>query len=752
MAGLAYLYNSVLEPIPHIGEGGLLNHRSTQLDNLMMLYPLMKANGDTQGTFYDSSYSFTRGWLFNANGNFAYGRHPNFGFYVPVFPGSGAGNSATCIAIGRVGGSAAESNYSSNGRAFPNRSQMSFSCWFRPRVVPGSAVTSIFTNPLATNPDPPFNWSFRFHATGSGARLIYGISTGASGSENGVANGFGSILADTDYFALFTFDGLNQIAYLNGEFLTSTTMSGGLGNAASSMYIGGNPQQLFASETFDGMVWDVRLYNAVLRPQQVRDMYQHPLELWEFPRNRRTVAPSPNVVNNQSLSHDVTVAQVIGSTKVCTRALSNTVTVSHRVNTQYFHSVSHTATVGDDIEEMKGTIFHVSVEHFVAVDHVIRSNREVHVSVVHTVTVAQVAGNLSTHVIHTVTVSHEIKIWREINVRVVHSVVATDAIWVQSPQIAFVFHNLSVSHAISGRNAVNRQSITHTVFVVDQIAGRNGVIHASVTHEVIVSQIVMRRDVEVFQAVTHGLTVTHRVNTQYFHHVVHDANPGQVISAHREVIRNIVTDIGITSTFGKQRLADRSIISSLVVANVFDRSITYNRTITDTQEVINLFTPIVIIHRPTSNPPLFPPGYTEPTPIVRLFPTGLQIIYDDVCILQGTTTLVLPVPELADTNSLTDSLRINRSVTGKTSTYVRTNPNETFGLEFIVDLKKYTEVRDWVFLNNTQTLRFTMWNGEIWSVHLLTDSIEFTGVRRTNIASRELYKVKLEFEGIRIFG
>lgn len=72
-----------------------------------------------------------------------------------------------------------------------------------------------------------------------------------------------AISTNTNYHALFTFDGSNLLAYRNGVLKNTTAVSGTVGSSSSDWWIGGNPP-FSAGRYFNGIMSQVVIYSRAL--------------------------------------------------------------------------------------------------------------------------------------------------------------------------------------------------------------------------------------------------------------------------------------------------------------------------------------------------------------------------------------------------------------------------------------------------------------------------------------------------------
>lgn len=146
---------------------------------------------------------------------------------------------------------------------------------------------------------------------------------------------------------------------------------------------------------------------------------------------------------------------------------------------------------------------------------------------------------------------------------------------------------------------------------------------------------------------------------------------------------------------------------------------------------------------------------------LKAIPINNQYIYVPVATFSKPTTkcqvilyapkqvLVLPCPLFGDTQSLSDSMVLKKTMTGLIYTYVKQSDLQKLKYDFLISKNKALEVRS--FLQLYYSDRFTMnnWKGENWLVFITNDPIDMvtSGIWDPG---QESVKVTLEFEGVKI--
>lgn len=114
-------------------------------------------------------------------------------------------------------------------------------------------------------------------------------------------------------------------------------------------------------------------------------------------------------------------------------------------------------------------------------------------------------------------------------------------------------------------------------------------------------------------------------------------------------------------------------------------------------------------------------------------------------------TLVLPCPQLGDGQDYLGTLKLSRSMTGETYTYVRRSNLNSLRYTFWLGRAKTLETENFVFKYGSNVIDLYNWKGEHWVVHLTSNPNDFTGKERYQ-PQGERYELVLEFTGIKVGG
>ncbi len=119
--------------------------------------------------------------------------------------------------------------------------------------------------------------------------------------------------------------------------------------------------------------------------------------------------------------------------------------------------------------------------------------------------------------------------------------------------------------------------------------------------------------------------------------------------------------------------------------------------------------------------------------------------------LEGTSAIVLPCPELSDTEANLNSQVLKRSMNNILYSYVRRNDLQKLSYTFLIGRPKALDLQDFVDAHIDQIITLTNWKGEIWKVKITSSPLQFTSQGRFENEG-ERWGVTLEFQGIKILG
>lgn len=746
---------------------------SNQNRNLFIHVPFVDRQqaGITNGTFPNfkvNKGNFVVKWG-DPNNRGRMVKHPTRGLWMPRPEQWGGGGGQCFLSLVRPN---VTPGYNSNNKDYQTPKRFTVSIWFRQEVFAAQFV--VLMGEIAPGYDSGgynwwANWMVRLE---NNIKPRYYICDGTSSNYLELHAPVGSYSLNKDNHIVMTYDGATLKGYLNKEQVVSGAFSFGVGQNVGNIEIASCRQSLFNEFGLTGLVWDFRMYSEAFSPAQVRELYYYTNDL--YADRKRGAGIVAGVEVNQTVTQSVTSSQTVSSNKNVNGSLVQSVTTSHtiranrdyyatvtstvgltqRVNLESRASVSQSLSVTQTVDFDRSRFILVSVSHDMGVAQVIGTPRFSRVArVTQNLAMADILANNSTFVTHTLTLSQSISFIKEVNSRVTQTLSMLDTVFVNSPRLMSLYHNFLLYDSAVGRNSVTRISLVHSLSVTQSVSGRNGTFRVNVSQSVTTSQTLFRRDAIYRVNVSDTVSVTQRVNTHWRKKVEQDITVLQTVVGVREITRNLVATVDVSSSFDKTREIIRTLESHAEVTSTFGRSIEVTRTIVEQVGVKSNFTPVLIagpgqFYLPpvTGGPPEFGAQTSPRIPI-----EGVETATGNIVRIEAAGSLILlPAPQLANELRPIQGVVTLRTQTGATQAYPITTGQEAFEYTFFLDRPKAYELRKWIEDNHSERMIITNWRGEKWQGFLITEEIDFTfeGVRAGNAAEKVV--VPLSFRGVRV--
>ncbi len=106
------------------------------------------------------------------------------------------------------------------------------------------------------------------------------------------------------------------------------------------------------------------------------------------------------------------------------------------------------------------------------------------------------------------------------------------------------------------------------------------------------------------------------------------------------------------------------------------------------------------------------------------------------------TTSVFPNPMIGDSVAAQDTVNPILTQSGKIFTYVKTTNRKHLVLTFELKREKAIELREFFNAYNSQNIRLTLWNGEVWVVTFTPNNLDFENLGRDPVSV-----VQVAFQG-----
>lgn len=186
----------------------------------------------------------------------------------------------------------------------------------------------------------------------------------------------------------------------------------------------------------------------------------------------------------------------------------------------------------------------------------------------------------------------------------------------------------------------------------------------------------------------------------------------------------------LSDSFTVIKQAGREMDDVLSLADAMTVQSILKRTNTDSVLFLDAFV-VKIFPGPMAGPP--------PTQIIQQVPppTGLENppfpvweavlpVYPQLTMTGRTLSIVLPPPEFNDFSSGQGKIAVQRSMTGRFRVYAKRTQREKLNWRFILPKYKADELRNFLLAEIDTNLNVVTWEGDYWSLQILSDSVDFT--------------------------
>lgn len=698
-------------------------------------------------------------------------KHPTRGLWMPQFAQQYGGSNA-CIMYATSPSAAGSYGFNSNTKDWQTPRRFTVSLWFRQYSFGNQYVV------LAGDIAPAYdsgsynwlaNWMIRLE---SNVKARFYITDGSNTNKTEIHAPLNSYTVGQDTHVAMTFDGATLRGYTNGVLSGSSAFPYAVGQAVGNLEIASCRQSLFNVFSLNGLFWDFRIYSDALSTTEIQRLYRYSDDLYR--NSKRWAVSSPGVIYNKSVSHEITTNDTASSRVARYKNVSHTatfsdtttrhlgllfnvtqgITVTQSLSRVFVQSLVQSVTASQTVAFDRSKFYLKVVNQSFATYQDIGKKLDRHVTIVQSITASDLPQSDLTNIRQSFSVTHVIAFNRSLNQRVTQNFSATHDPFINSPRSIYLSQGFSTSDSTNGRNSTNRQSLTQTVATSQTVTGRNSTFRLAISQSFTTGYLLYRRDAIIRMSVTHGVTTTHRVNTIYFKRVEQDINVADVIDAHKHIYRTFSTTTNIDHTFDKQRYVNRTFGTILEVESGLTRQVIYGRVVGETlkvQQEINvsmqLSAPKIYLPEITGGPPQF--GVPN---VVRGGIQGITPIANLVKLDSGTSTILLPVPQLQNTLGDAAEVVIKRAISGKAQAYKKTTGQQRFTYVFWMDMLKALELRDWVIANGSKEITLTNWRGEAWKGNITTDQPQFTyeGIRKGD--ALEKVTITLSFQGVKLYG
>jgi len=443
-------------------------------------------------------------------------------------------------------------------------------------------------------------------------------------------------------------------------------------------------------------------------------------------------------IRKRTVTDSVTIADVIAFRNAITRiTVTQSATVSQTINSYRVHteSITQSATVSDAIAEHTAKAYFVSVSHEVTTGQIVKQNRALILIVSHSVTTEDQIVFLGTVISDHLTVTDSIGLLRVLHMYVSHNVTVSDSPFINSPRVLSIIDAVQIQNFYAPRLATVRLNLSDSLTLQDFISARNSTYHISQSDSVSINQFVRVFGLVTTITVSDTISINDKVNTVYSKIVQSDVSLSQHIVRHRYTTQTFTTTNTISTAFARD--LNYTITTPLELASDLTRSIIVTREFENPQSLSSTYNPSLYITT------------KGPHPVV----SGVDIIYSYLTLLESAiSSLVLPVPELNDSQKQNDTIDIKRTMSGEYKAYVKKSTTEQLTYTWMLDYDKAREFVAWIKVNMTQKIRVTNWKGEIWYGNIINDDFQIKAETKYAGKGKQKTSATLHFEGIKING
>lgn len=168
-----------------------------------------------------------------------------------------------------------------------------------------------------------------------------------------------------------------------------------------------------------------------------------------------------------------------------------------------------------------------------------------------------------------------------------------------------------------------------------------------------------------------------------------------------------------------------------------------------------------VIARTANNTLVMKQGYNRPLPFNTIggqYVAPIPAVYAAVVKQKCSVTIgvpdrviVLPCPQLGDSQSYSGTLNLKRSMTGNTITYVRRSRFNHLKYSWWLGRQKSLELEDFILNFSDQFVTLYNWKGETWVGYITNSPYEFVAKERYQ-PTGERIEVTLDFEVVKVGG
>ena len=282
---------------------------------------------------------------------------------------------------------------------------------------------------------------------------------------------------------------------------------------------------------------------------------------------------------------------------------------------------------------------------------------------------------------------------------------------------------------------------------VTQNYTQNKIITVSMTSNVSATQTTTTGSQQVGLSLTNNASATQKFNIERTFTWSSHVSATQIFVSSKNINRTFKDQLTVSELYTKGKSAIHTLSDQLSVVQNFSTAGSVHNTVLYDFQVITNSVPGTGYFGQTGG---FAAVLIVRDLLTHQAVTGIEVINGLYTTILGQDGLItLPAAEFGDSFGPKIKTNVLRSMTGKTYTYVQTNPNDKFSLSFVLGLLKAYELKLFCIANWNNNLYMQLWDGRQYIARVISENIPLTFEGRWQGPEREKVTVTLEFEGQR---
>jgi hypothetical protein len=256
-----------------------------------------------------------------------------------------------------------------------------------------------------------------------------------------------------------------------------------------------------------------------------------------------------------------------------------------------------------------------------------------------------------------------------------------------------------------------------------------------------------------------GQTITY---TQVAHTVPLPQRVNQMLAIVQAATSKSIHNTIISQTLAFSQIAYRvyAVVQTLIITSQATATRVHVQSVTQTFVPSQTATKTSSVSRTSVNTFVMSQGRTMSLPLLGRMQQSVSVpaVYAAVvkqkCFVTlgvPARTIVLPCPQLGDSQTYSGTLNLKRSMTGDTITYVKRSRFNHLKYSWWLGRQKGLELEDFVFNFSDQFITLYNWKGETWVGYITSNPFDFVAKERYQ-PTGERIEVTLDFEVVKVGG